>query len=146
MNDWLSLSLLVRLFAGAAVLSFVVLVVRVINSAGNELEWADLISTPARNGGRPHADWNKIGQGFGVVLCVWLPAVYVYSAKMEAVGLAAVMSVALLYLGGVSAYAATLRARQGSVTTVTEPAPDPAGTKTTITELPPVAGKNEEGR
>ena len=142
MTEWFSLSLVVRLFAGAVVLAFVVLVVRVINSAGNELEWADLISTPDRNGGRPHADWNKIGQGFGVVVAVWMPAVYVYSPKMEALGLAAVMGASLLYLGGVSAYAATLRARQGSVTTVTEPAPPPAATKTTITEMMPVAGKN----
>jgi len=141
MSDWFTLSLLVRIFAGTVVLSFVVLVVRVINSGANELEWADLISTPDRNGGRPHADWNRIGQGFGVVVAVWMPAVYVYSPKVEAMGLAAVMASSLLYLGGVSAYAATLRARQGSVTTVTEPVTDPPPMKTTVTETPPVAEK-----
>jgi hypothetical protein len=57
---------------------------------------------------------------------------------MEAVGLAAVMGVALLYLGGVSGYAANLRAKRGSRETVTEPAAEPVPMKTTITETPPI--------
>lgn len=100
----------------------------------NDLEWWHLVSTKAGDGTQ-YADWNKIGKGGGVVLCMWLPAVYAYSDKMEAVGLAALLGVVLLYLGGVEGYAATLRARRGTTETVTEPAdPPPGATKTTKTE------------
>lgn len=92
-------------------LLIVLALVRVINSSTNELDWSDLISSRGRDG-KQYADWNKIGQGLGVVQCVWLPTVYAYSQKMDAGGLAAVMGVSLLYLGGVSSYAATLRARR----------------------------------
>lgn len=91
--------------------------VRVINSLDNDLEWAHLVSSKARDG-KQYADWNKIGQGCGVILCVWLPAVYAHSDRADAVGLSAVMGVALLYLGGVSSYAATLRARHGATETI----------------------------
>jgi|GEM_PF-5565538 len=114
--------------------------VRIINGA-NTLEWTDLVSTIGRDG-KQHADWNQIGKGLGAVLCTWLPAVYVYSPKLEAMGLAAVMGVALAYLGGVSGYAAMLRSKQGTVETThtTEPAPDPAATKVTekTVETPPI--------
>ena len=98
------------------VLLFMLALVRVMNNKDNDLEWAQLISTRGADG-QQYADWDKVGKGLGVVLCVWLPAVYVYSPKMEAMGLAAVMGIALAYLGGVSGYAATLRAKQGSVET-----------------------------
>lgn len=97
--------------------------VRVVNSLDNNLEWSQLISSKAHDG-KQYADWNKIGQGCGVILCVWLPAVYAHSERSDAVGLSAVMGVALLYLGGVSSYAATLRARRGTTETTTE-APKP---------------------
>ena len=110
--------------------------VRLMNSNANDLEWSELVSTKGQDG-KLHPDWNKIGQGCGILTSLWLPAVYVYSDKMEAVGLAAVMAVALGYLGGVSSYAATLRARRGTVETVTEPAADKdAQIKTTKTETP----------
>lgn len=94
----------------------IILLARVINSADNSLEWSHLVSSRGADGIQ-YADWNKIGQGCGVLLCLWLPAAYVYSDKMDAVGLAAVMGVALAYLGSVSGYAATLRARRGTVET-----------------------------
>jgi len=115
------------------VLIIIMGVVRVINSGDNTLEWWHLVSTRGTDG-NPYADWNKVGQGLGVVLCVWLPAVYVYSPKMEAMGLAAVMGVALAYLGGVSSYAATLRSKQGAVETtkITESTPAKTVTETKL--------------
>jgi len=109
-------------------------VYRVMNSEDNDLEWAELISTKGQDG-KLHPDWNKIGQGGGVFICIWLPGVYVYSDKVEAGGLATLMGVALMYLGGVSGYAATLRARQGTTETVTERS-SPSTSTTTTTETP----------
>lgn len=117
--------------------------VRVINNASNDLEWEHLISSRSIDG-KQWLDWNKIGQGLGAILCVWMPAVYVYSPKMDALGLAAVMGVALAYLGSVSGYAATLRAKQGGVetTTVTEMMPVSKVTETR-TETQPIAPEPE---
>jgi len=130
-------SLVVKALALAFALGLLFTLVKVVNSTGNTLEWWHLVSTRSANGVQ-FADWNKIGQGCGVVLCTVLPAVYVYSPKMDAVGLAAVMGVALLYLGGVSGYAANLRSKQGSRVTETEPASAPVPMKTTVTENPPL--------
>lgn len=112
---------------------------RIINSDDNKLEWAHLISSRTIEGAQ-RASWNEIGKGLGVILCVWLPAVYVYSPKMDAGGLALVMGVALAYLGGVSGYAALLRSRQGGVETtkVTEIIPVSKVTETR-TETQPIA-------
>ena len=109
--------------------------IRIINSQANTLEWWHLISTRGDTGAQ-WLSWNEIGKGLGVILCFWLPAVYVYSPKMEAMGLAAVMGVALAYLGGVSGYAAMLRSRQGSTETVrvSEVAPSKTVTETTTTQ------------
>ena len=127
------------------VIAALVALIHIINGA-EELEWVHLVSTRTVDGYQ-RADWNKIGQGLGVVLSVWLPAVYVYSPKMEATGLAAVLGVVLLYLGGVSSYAATLRARQGTVETRTEPVPDdPAPVIRTVTQNPPIAKETRKGR
>jgi hypothetical protein len=136
MIEAITLDTLIKAMGVIAFLVLMLAFVRVINGE-NDLEWWHLVSTRAADGSQ-YADWNKIGQGLGVVLCVWLPAVYVYSPKMEAVGLAAVMGVALLYLGGVSGYAANLRAKRGSRETVTEPAAGPVPMKTTVTETPPI--------
>ena len=66
-------SLHILVLVGTGTLFLVVLygLVRVINMTEG-LEWSDLISTRAKDG-KEYADWNKIGQGLGVVLCVWLP-------------------------------------------------------------------------
>ena len=132
MNDTGSLHISVMGVTAIVVLCFLFALVRIINSTENDLEWSHLISTRSVNG--TYADWNKIGQGLGVVLCTWLPAVYVYSPKMDAAGLALVMGVALAYLGGVSGYAATLRSKQGSVETkrVTESNIDKTVTDTKV--------------
>ena len=108
--------------------------IRVVNSLDNNLEWSQLVSSRGQDG-RQYADWNKIGQGCGVILCVWLPAVYAHSERADAVGLSAVMGVALLYLGGVSSYAATLRARRGTTET-TKTTEMPSRVTETTTETP----------
>lgn len=88
-------------------LMVVLALVRVVNSDTNTIEWADLIST--QRDGKQYGDWNKIGQGLGVVLCVWLPLVYAYSDKMDAGGLALVLGTVLAYLGAVSGYSKYLK-------------------------------------
>ena len=133
--DLISLSGVVKAIGAIFVLLLALAMMRIINSVSNELEWWHLISTRAPDGTQ-YADWNKIGQGCGVVLCVLLPVVYVYSEKMEAGGLAAVLGVVLLYLGSVSGYAATLRARRGTTETITEPADVSGPVKITTTETP----------
>lgn len=137
---------IVMVVTGIVFLLFLLAFVRTIN-AQNDLEWTHLVSSRSLDG-KQYADWNKIGQGLGVVLCFWLPAVYVYSPKMDASGLALVLGVVLTYLGGVSGYAANLRAKQGGVqtTTVTEPVPDPSITKVTETVMQnaPVAPRGKK--
>lgn len=112
--------------------------IRIINSQANTLQWWHLISTKGATG-EQWLSWDPIGKGLGVVLCFWLPTLYAYSPKMEAMGLAAVMGVALAYLGGVSGYAAMLRSRQGVIETtrVTELAPSKTVTDTKV-ETPPI--------
>ena len=116
------------------------ILIRIVRDGRNDVIWADYISTRGPDG-RQHGDINKIGQWAGIVLSVMCTLMYADSQTVDPTGLAALLGVALLYLGGVASYAATLRAKQGSVTTVTEPAPDSAQIKTTITETPPVKGK-----
>lgn len=123
--------------AAIIVLMLLYALFRIINSADNPLKVWELLATRGQDG-LPHPDWDKIGKGVGVMLCVWLPGVYAYSDKMEAGGLAAVMGVALTYLGAVSSYSATLRAKQGSVVTETKTELLPAKVTETKTEMPPI--------
>ena len=83
---------------------------RVMNNDNNDLAWHHLISTGAKDG-KTYADWNKIGQGCGVIVATWMPFLYVHTDKSEATGLALVMGVSLAYLGGVSAYSTSLKAK-----------------------------------
>lgn len=119
-------------------IAIVIAVARLMRNEDTDIQWADLISVLAHNGVQ-RADWNQIGKGGGVILCIALPFIYVYSPSMEAIGLAAVMGVALAYLGGVSAYAANLRSKQGSVeTTKTTEADAVLRTTETTVQTPPV--------
>lgn len=125
----------------ATVLLFVVIVLaisRIFRNKDNDIQWADLISVMAQNG-QQRGSWDQIGKGGGVILAVALPFIYVYNPNVEPLGLAAVMAASLLYLGGVSAYAATLRAKQGTIETVktTEMAPVATVTETTV-QTPPI--------
>lgn len=126
---------IVMAVTGVIFLIFILSFVRTINNNA-DLAWGDLVSSHGMDGKR-HPSWNEIGKGLGVILCFWLPAVYVYSPKMDATGLALILGVVLAYLGGVSGYAASLRAKQGGVqkTTVTEPVPDPSISKITETVM-----------
>jgi hypothetical protein len=83
----------------------------VIGKEDNTLSWEQLISSRAIDG-KQYVDWNKIGQGLGVVCAVWLPFIYVNSDKLDGLGLASVMGASFLYLGGVSSYATSVRAKR----------------------------------
>lgn len=114
---------------------------RIFRSSENELDWSDLISLRTIDG-KHKAAWDQIGKGGGVIVCVAVPFIYVYKPNVEPFGLAAIMAAGLMYLGGVSAYAATLRAKQGSVETtkVIDDHPVSRTTETTI-QTPPIEGK-----
>jgi hypothetical protein len=108
--------LLMNLPSGGALLTLLLLglllyaAYRVINRDSNSLQWEDLVSSKAADGVQ-RADWNKIGMGCGVVLSMVIPFTYAHRDGVDASGLAIIMGVSLTYLGGVSAYAATLRSK-----------------------------------
>lgn len=141
MSDYLTLQNVVMVGGALVVLILLMAWIRVMDDDENDLKWVDLVSTKGSDG-LQHADWDKIGKGCAIVLCVLATIVYAYSPGMDATGLALLLGVVLAYLGGVSGYAATLRARQGTVTTTTEPVP-PEGEKKTIVETPPVKAKGK---
>lgn len=107
--------------------------VRIFNDPKNPLEWWHLVAT--NRDGQIFASWNQIGQGAGVALSIWMPSIYANSPKMDATGLALVMGTSLLYLGGVSSYAAKLRSKAGGsdVTVTTESSPSSTTTERTVT-------------
>lgn len=120
----------------ATVLLFVIIVwgvARIMRSDSNPIEWADLVSALAHNG-KQRGSWDAIGKGGGVILCMALPFIYVFSSEMTALGLVMVMTPPLLYLGGVSAYSASLRAKQGTVETVSSVELDPTSPAVTMTQ------------
>lgn len=117
--------------------------VRLIRSQENPLQAWEFFATRGSDN-LPHPDWDKVGKGIGVAMCIWLPAIYAYSDKMDAAGIALVMGVALGYLGGVASYSATLRARQGSVITETKTEPAvPTKITETKTEMPPIKDESK---
>lgn len=100
----------------------------------NSIVWADYISSPDATG-RQRGDLNKVGQVAGIFLCVSVVTMYADNTSVEPMGLSALLTVALAFLGGVTMYATWIRSKQGSKTTVTEPAPAPQPPmKTTVTE------------
>ena len=86
-------------------------IVHAVNKQDNTMQWSELVSSKGADG-KEHFDWNRIGQGCGVILAMTIPYIYVHSEHMDALGLTAVMSASLLYLGAVNSYAATLRSKQ----------------------------------
>lgn len=116
---------------------------RVIQDEGNLILWADFISTRGADS-KQHGDLTKVGQLVGIGLAAISVLMYADNEVVEPVGLSALLGVALLYLGGVTMYAANLRSKQGSVTTTIEPAPVPVPVKTTTVETPPIAANKGE--
>lgn len=102
-----------ELVMGAFFIAAIIGMAVMMHSETNTLEWADLISTRGIADGKQHADIDKVGKVCGVVLAVWLPSLYAHSEKMDAGGLTLVMAASFAYLGGVSAYSAWLRSKQG---------------------------------
>lgn len=85
---------------------------RTIEDDGNEIDWWQFISSRGRDG-RQYADLTKLGQAAGIVLC-FFSTIYL-SSKVTCdagwLGFAGVLSVALLYLGGVQVYQTMMRSR-----------------------------------
>lgn len=106
----------------------------------NGIEWRDFISAEKPDG-TYRGDINRVGQCCGVVVCVFAVIATAPKAHTDFAGFALVLTACLAFLGGVAAYAATLRAKQGQVqtTVITEPA---APTKTTTTTTEPAASKD----
>lgn len=128
------MTLAIQLLTIVALGLFILAIVRAINSESNDLEWAHLLSSRAADG-KQYADWDKIGQGCGIALSLWVPAIYVNSDKADGTGIALVLGAALLFLGGVKSYSATLRARRGTIET-TSTTESPSKTTETKTETP----------
>jgi hypothetical protein len=117
------------------------ILVRVINSDANSLVWADFISTRGADGSQ-RGDLNKIGQLVGIVVAAMTVLMYADNQTVDAIGLSALLGVALAYLGGVTAYAAFLRSRQGSVETTktTDFMPPTTRTETKVETAPTKGG------
>ena len=114
--------------------------IRVISSEVNTVVWSDFISTRGDDGTQ-RGDLNKVGQIVGIVVAAMSVLMYADQKNVEPTGLAALLGVALAYLGAVSGYAAFLRSKRGAVETkeVTEPAIEgPTKTTVTKTETPPI--------
>lgn len=113
--------------------------VRIVLSEATQIIYADYISSRGTDG-RQHGDLDKVGQVVGIIVAALVVLMYADNEKVEPLGLAALLGVSLLYLGGVTMYAKYIRSKQGSIQTVTEPA-DTTPTKVTVTETPPIATK-----
>lgn len=87
------------------------ILIRIINDAGNLVVWADFVSTKGIDG-KQHGDLNKIGQIAGIVLAVVTVLMYADNTTVDPTGLAALLTVALIYLGGVTAFAVWMRSKQ----------------------------------
>lgn len=104
------------------------------------IEWRDFFATVGTDGNY-HGDWNRVGQCAGVLVCVYSVIYASPNAHKDFTGFALVLTSCLAFLGGVAGYAAFLRSKRETVTTVTEPVAEPMPTKTTVTEPLPVAEK-----
>ena len=109
----------------------------------NGIEWRDFTATVGADG-KYHGDINKLGQSTGILIGSVAIVQIAPQAAKDFTGFALVLTAYFAFVGAAAAYAATLRSRQGSITTTTEPAPDPAVTKTTVVETPPVAVKGRK--
>lgn len=106
--------------------------------SNNGIEWRDFVSAEKPDG-TYRGDINRVGQCVGVVVAAFAIIATAPKAHTDYAGFALVLAACLAFLGGVAAYAATLRAKAGRVETVTtvEPAPVAAQTKTTTTTTEP---------
>lgn len=102
------------------------------------IEWRDFISAIGPDG-KFHGDLNKLGQLTGIVIGSVSLVMVSANAKGDMTGFALVLTSYFAFVGCVAGYAAYLRAKAGRTETsvVTEPAADPATTKTTKTTIEP---------
>ena len=106
----------------------------------NGIEWRDFVS--AQNAeGKFHGDINRLGQSVGIFIGSMAIVQVAPHAHKDFLGFAAVLGVYFAFVAGAAGYSAYLRSKQGTVTTVTEPAQDQLPMKTTVTEAPPVKDK-----
>jgi hypothetical protein len=89
------------------ILLFVVWIfIRVVANENNAIIWADFVSSLGTDG-KQHGDLKKLGQLAGIVVAVVSALMYADAKNVEATGLAALLAVVLLYLGGVTDYVTT---------------------------------------
>jgi hypothetical protein len=106
----------------------------------NGIEWRDFVSAEKPNG-QYRGDINRVGQCVGVVLCAFAITATAPKAHTDYAGFALVLTACLAFLGGVASYAATLRAKQGRVETVTTTEPSEP-VKKTVTKTEPAPTKD----
>jgi drug/metabolite transporter (DMT)-like permease len=108
------------------------------------IEWRDFISSIGSDKAF-HGDINKLGQSVGILIGSVAIVLVSSHAHEDLLGFAAVLAAYFAFVGGVAGYAAFLRSKQSSVTTITEPLPDPpVPAKVTVIETAPVAVKGKK--
>jgi hypothetical protein len=108
------------------------------------IEWRDFISSLGSDR-LFHGDINKLGQSVGILIGSVAIVLVSSHAHEDLLGFAAVLAAYFAFVGGVAGYAAFLRSKQGSVTTVTDPLPSPpVPSRITVTETPPIVPKVED--
>lgn len=107
----------------------------------NGIQWRDFVAAEKPDG-TYRGDINRVGQCCGVVVSVFAIVSTAPKAHTDYAGFSLVLAACLAFLGGVAAYAATLRAKAGQVqtTTTTEPASEPV--KKTVTKTEPAPTKD----
>lgn len=90
---------------------------RTVEDEKNEIDWWQFISSRGKDG-KPHADLTKLGQAVGIVLCAFSTVYLSSKVTCDAgwLGFAGVLSVVLLYLGGVQVYQSMMRSRDSQPT------------------------------
>jgi hypothetical protein len=87
---------------------------RVMEDDANPIQWWQFISSIGKDG-KPYADLTKLGQAAGIITC--MAVVIIFSARVKDLsweGFAAVLTIVLLYLGGVQGYQAYMKSRTSS--------------------------------
>ena len=106
----------------------------------NGIQWRDFVAAEKPDG-TYRGDINRVGQCCGVVVSVFAIVSTAPKAHTDYAGFALVLTACLAFLGGVAAYAATLRSRQGRVETVTTTEPSQP-VKKTVTKTEPAPSKD----
>lgn len=97
---------------GLAILLLIYQLHKTLEDDQNDLQWWQFISSRGRDG-KQYADLTKLGQASGILICFFSIILLADKVTTDAgwLGFSAVLSVVLLYLGGVQAYQTFMKTR-----------------------------------